>query len=409
MFPRILSAHLRMLMDKPYGLLLFGPRQVGKTTLLMELLKDRKNILKIYLQDYGVFQSYLKDSGLFKRQVLERLENSSPKNPLFVFIDEVQKIPALLNDCQWLYDQYKGLFHFIVTGSSARKLRRADANLLPGRGVVQYLHPLIWNELGNTSFQKLFPQKILTDFKQKKMNTDGYLLYGTLPGILSVPQEDRALLLQSYAQIYLKEEIQAEALVRSLEGFSQFLELAAIESGNTTNYQKLGKDIGLKLNTVKNYYTILIDTLVAISLDPYLKNARKRLISTPKIYFFDTGVRNACAGLPFEKAILKSEGGRLFEHFIILEIYRRLQYEYPTARCYFWRTAAGAEVDLVIDTKKELIPIEIKYTTTTRNINTRNLTKFMEEYECKKGYIVGCFNEPEKIDDRIIALPWRMI
>lgn len=409
MYPRILHDRLQELLVKPYGGLLFGARQVGKTTLLSEVLKGKKNVWEISLQDYEVFQAYLKDTSLFKCQALARLESASKEDPLFVFIDEVQKIPHLLDECQLLYDKYKDPFRFFAMGSSARKLRRAGLNLLPGRSIVQYMHPLTWAELGcaSDSAQKtLLAIPPLQKVSEKYFQCEEYLIYGTLPGILSMPIEDRKLLLKSYAQTYLKEEIQAEALVRSLDGFFRFLELAALESGNTTNYQKLGKNIGLKTPTVKNYYTILVDTMVAISLEPYLKNARKRLISTPKIYFFDTGVRNAAAALTLDNALLKTEGGRLFEHFVVLEIYRRLNYFFPEMNCYYWRTSAGAEVDLIIDTKKGLIPIEIKYTTNTTSLNVRSLRNFMTEYQCEKGYVVGCFRETEMLDQHITALPW---
>ncbi|MEK7288501.1 MAG: DUF4143 domain-containing protein [Elusimicrobiota bacterium] len=392
---------------QPPGLILLGPRQVGKTTLLESILKAKKPWL-ITLSDYSVFQSYLKDSGLFRRQAQSKLDALKPSQSLSVFIDEIQKLPQLLDDCQSLYDHNKKRFKLIATGSSARKLKRAQANLLPGRVIVKNLHPLLWQEMGIA-----VPDPDLSPFalvvahaRMTRPKEENFLFWGSLPGILSGPPQTRAPLLQSYALTYLKEEIQAEALVRSLDGFSRFIELAALESGNTTNYQKLAKDVGLRLNTVKNYYSILVDTLIAIPLEPYLRNARKRLIATPKLYFFDIGVRNAAASMPFEEGLVKLDGGRLFEHWVILELFRRFDYFKPDYKMYFWRTAAGAEVDLVVDTKNGLIPIEIKFADSTANIKLTNLVSFMDEYNCPKGYVVGNFRQPEKLGKSIQAIPW---
>lgn len=410
-FERVLEPIIRGLLKRPYGILLLGPRQVGKTTLLERVLEPF-DPWSIPLSDYSVFQEYLKDGALLTRRAESRIEKLKRGRRLTVFLDEVQKMPRLLDDCQHLYDRHKGLFRPVATGSSARKLRRAGANLLPGRIVVKYLHPLLWEELGiarpDPRWSPL-PRRAILNTTVRPAACDDFLLWGALPGILSAPEADRPALLQGYALTYLKEEIQAEALVRSLDGFSRFLELAALESGNTTNYQKLSMDVGLRLNTVKNYYSILVDTLVAIPLEPYLRNARKRLISTPKLYFFDTGVRNAAAGIPLTPATLKLESGRLFEHWVILEMVRRISYFHPAARLYFWRTAAGAEVDLVLDTKKELIPIEIKHTSSAAHLNLKGLTSFMDDYKCRRAFVVGNFRSPERIDRRITALPWRML
>lgn len=388
-------------------MLLLGPRQVGKTTLIRESLAPSDS-WTLDLSDFAEFQRFLKDHDLFNRQAQARLGEASPDKPVRVFIDEVQRLPRLLDGCQWLYDRHPDRFRFVLTGSSARKLRRAGANLLPGRIVVKHLHPLVWEEMGIGS-----PDPVVSPFADTRRpgsspapECSEFLLRGTMPGILAAPDESRDDLLQSYALTYLKEEIQAEALVRSLDGFSRFLELAAVESGNATNYQNLAQEAGVRLNTVKNYYSILVDTLVAIPLEPYLRNARKRLIAAPRLYFFDTGVRNAAAGLPLDPSMLKVEGGRLFEHFVILELFRRFSYLRPEWRLYYWRTAAGAEVDLVVDTKKGLVPVEIKYAASTRNLHLRGLSAFMDDYGCSKGYVVGNFKAAEKLDRRVTALPW---
>ena len=394
---------------------MLGPRQVGKSSLLGDLLANRP-AWTILLQDYEVFQDHLRDPGLFKRQALARLEHATSRRPLVLLLDEVQKLPQLLDDCQWLLDQHRDRVRLFATGSSARKLRRANVNLLPGRIRTRFLHPLIWQEIAGikrtrAAFHFSTKPAPWTD-AGKGGEWKGALpwldclVWGTLPGILSAADKDRSDLLRAYALTYLREEIQAEALVRSLQGFSRFLELAAIESGNITNYQKLASDVGLSLNTVKNYYGVLFDTLVALPLEPYVRNARKRLVTSSKLYFFDIGVRNATAGLPLSRQLCTLDPGRLFEHWVVLECMRRIDYFAPHYRCYFWRTAAGAEVDLVIDTKRRLIPIEIKWTNRTGAVRLKGLRNFMADYGCKQGYVIGNFAAPEVLERGITALPW---
>jgi predicted AAA+ superfamily ATPase len=232
------------------------------------------------------------------------------------------------------------------------------------------------------------------------------LVLGTLPGVLAASPSDRADMLRSYTLGYLREEIQAEALVRSLEGFSRFLELAALESGTATNYRKLGSEVGLTLNTVKNYYSILLDTLVAVLLEPHTRNARRRLALTPKLYLFDLGVRNAAAGLPLGPALVKLDAGRLFEHWVVLEIVRRISYFAPGSRPAFWRSSDGAEVDLVLDLPTGLVPIEIKWSTRAASLKLSGLRAFMRDYRCRAGYVVGNFPAPERLDRDVLALPW---
>ncbi|MFN0118432.1 MAG: ATP-binding protein [Elusimicrobiota bacterium] len=407
-FKRAIDPLLQQQLTKPGGIFLMGPRQVGKTTLILDVIGE-KPFWHIRLQEYGLFQSYLKDPGLFKRQALLKLSGASPKKPLILFLDEAQKLPGILDDCQWILDEHKEKVRIFITGSSARKLRRHSTNLLPGRVNMKNLSPLLWQEIsGHKHSQHIF------DFSGTGKNMtvtwpfpwEDIFIYGSLPGILTLPEKERTQMLSSYALGYLKEEIQAEALTRSLDGFSRFLELAALESGQTTNFQKLSREVGLSLNTIKTYYLLLIDTLVAIALPAYSRNTRKKVTTTSKIYFFDVGVRNAAAELPISKDLLKVDPGKLFEHGIVLEFLRRIDYFSPTTKAYFWRDDSGAEVDFLIDTKEKLIPIEIKWTSKTTNLKLKGLKKFMSEYNVPIGYVIGNFPQAEQIEKNIIALPW---
>ncbi|MBI2896810.1 MAG: ATP-binding protein [Deltaproteobacteria bacterium] len=414
-FDRVLLRELRTKRSSPLGLLLFGPRQVGKTSLLTRLLEGRHPWI-IQLQDYEVFQTHLTDAGAFKRQVLARLESATPARPLVIMIDEIQKLPRLLDDCQWLLDQHRDRVRLHATGSSARKLRREGVNLLPGRVRTRALHPLLWREIvgeiGRRPLVNLSAREppwaaaLAPTSRRWPVPWTDMLGLGTLPGVLVARASDRVDLLRSYTLTYLREEIQAEALVRSLEGFSRFLEIAAAESGNATNFQKLGSEVGLTINTVKNYYSILLDTLVAVRLEPYTKNARRRLALTPKLYLFDLGVRNAAAGLPIGPALLRLDAGRLFEHWVVLEMIRRISYFGPGARVAFWRTSDGSEVDLVLDLPTGPVPIEIKWASRTASLKLSGLHGFMRDHGCRVGYVVGNFSAPERLDRGVLALPW---
>lgn len=385
--------------------LLLGPRQVGKTTLLVEVLKDTAPLLSYLLQDPAVRIELERDPQKLIREV------RAISGHVFVFIDEAQKIPSLFDAAQVLLDEKKASFFF--TGSSARKLRRKGVNLLPGRIRLFTLDPLLWGELGllNGESEPALRSLATRNINSAAQSINDVLVYGSLPGILSVPSEDAVELLQAYARLYIEEEIRAEALSRSIGPFSRFLELAAMESGTSPNFTKLSKESGVSAPTIKEYYSILEDTLIVERLDPYIKNARKRILSTSRYYFFDIGVRNALARLPLIPDLLKTQKGILFEHAVILEMIRRVRLLKTNHKIYYWRTSGGAEVDCVIESPDELIPIEVK---SASHISARDLTglrSFIADYgdKVKQAYIVTMGARPEKVDDRITVLPWQYL
>jgi predicted AAA+ superfamily ATPase len=225
---------------------------------------------------------------------------------------------------------------FILTGSSARKLKRGHANLLGGRAMQRFLFPFIWTEVKDI------------------YSLERYLNYGSLPNVVNAPDEYKKDILQAYVDIYLREEIQAEGLVRNLGGFSRFLDVAGSQFGELINYNEIARECQLAAMTVRSYYEILEDTLLGFFIRPYRKSVRKRLSAQPKVYFFDNGVTNAInKHLPAidDRFIL----GRLFEQFIIQETYRLLRYKQSDAELFFWRTNHGAEVDLLITKHKKII------------------------------------------------------
>lgn len=399
--------------DEPIGelvktgksFLLLGPRQVGKTTLLMNAIREIQPVLVYALQDPSVKLELERDPSLLIRRA--RAESGR----ISIFIDEAQKIPELFDAAQVLIDENKASIFF--TGSSARKLRRKGANLLPGRIRLLTLDPLLWGELGllETEFESPIPALALQNINPASHSLQEVMIYGSLPGILSMPGGDAADTLQAYARLYIEEEIRAEALSRSIGPFARFLELAANESGSAPNLTKLSKESGVSAPTIRQYYNLLEDTLIVERVDPYIKNARKRILSSSRYYFFDTGVRNALARLPMTSELLGVEKGRLFEHVVILELIRRIRALKTNHRVYYWRTSGGAEVDCVLETHDELIPIEIKSATHISQRDLTGLKSFIADYgtKVKRAFIITMGRYPEKIDDRITALPWQYL
>ncbi len=406
MFERFLSKTIEKYLNASKNILLLGPRQVGKSTLIESLLKTIKRRSLVYkLQDIKVYQEIIRSPEIIGGNVEAYLK----QGPVVLFIDEVQKIPKLMNECQYLIDTYKKNISVILTGSSLRKLRYGDVNLLPGRVILGNLHSLMIPEFMEQEGQRILPIKVKGNNNIINISLEDLLIYGTLPGILSEKNFKKEIL-DTYVLTYLEEEIRAEAMIRNLGYFAKFMELSALESGSAPNIAKLSQETGIPASTVKNYFQILEDTLITFSIPPFQKETRKQILTTPKYIYFDVGVSNAASGLDLNKKILKTEiGGKLFEQFVILEIIKRIKYQYPSWRYYFWRTKTGIEVDLVIKTDNEIIPIEIKYTDTPQRKHIKHLEIFMEEYKCKKGFLIGKFTRARKLTNYITAIPWSEI
>ena len=379
--------------------LLLGPRQTGKTTLCEQALKRQANKIEYWLSDPTVRLELEKDPG----SIIRRIEDTKAKK--IVFINEAQKVPEIFDSAQYLID--KNLASFIFTGSSARKLRRGGANLLPGRIRKISLDPLSFGEIG------LLKQSRIKDLAVNNINHTGYtlndyLVYGSLPQIIMSNKSDRADLLSAYTEIYLEEEIRAEALSRKIGAFGRFLELAAAESGGNPNLTKLSNSVGVSSPAIKEFYNILEDTLIVDRIDPYIINARKRIVSNPRYYFFDLGVRNILARLTLDNNLVNAQKGSLFEHAIIQEILRRVRILNKNYKVYYWRTYYGAEVDCIIDTGAKLIPIEIKAHGRIGKKDISGLVSFMAEYKdkAKEGYVITMGKYNEKITGGITAVPW---
>lgn len=300
------------------SLLLLGPRQTGKSTLIKSLKPD----LAINLAHESTFLEFASDPLSLESRI-------NATNPKTIFIDEVQRLPSLLNTIQVLIDDGLGKRRFFLTGSSARKLRRGKANLLPGRVLSLELGPLLASELG------------------EKFDLLQALSVGTLPGIaLEKNAFDREKTLSSYGAIYLKEEIQAEALTRDLEGFARFLRYCSAAAGQYLDMSKLASEAQIKRASAIRFFEILEDTLIAIRCDAFAKSERKRLVQHPRYFFFDNGVLNGVLG---NFKVSEDRRGLLFEHFVITQVYHAARAYDRQVRISNYRTEHHAELDLIVE------------------------------------------------------------
>lgn len=360
--------------------LLFGPRQTGKSTLID--MRYPHAVWKVDLLLSELFLAYTKDPSQFRLEALEKIRRERVQT---IVLDEVQRVPALLNEVQALIQQTS--CQFILLGSSARKLKRGGANLLAGRAVERRLFPFITKEL------------------QGAFSLDEALVFGTLPPVVGRSRQDKIDFLSAYVHTYLREEIQSEGLARNLGGFARFLDVAAAQCGDLTNYSAIGRECQLPTRTVQSYYDILEDTLIGLRLEPWRRSVRKRLSAHSKFYLFDLGVTNAIArrltgGLD---AVLR---GRLFEQWVVLETARLLHYQYREARLFYWRTNHGAEVDLLIEQHGRLrAAVAIKATSHIAGTHLSGLRAFREEYP-KAPCLLVCTAARAFELDRVHVLPW---
>lgn len=360
--------------------LLLGPRQTGKTTLVREALPS--GAFSVDLLQHDVFLRYSKDPSLFRSEVEARLRAGART----IFVDEIQKIPALLDEIHGLIESTGA--RFLLTGSSARKLRRAPTNLLAGRAATRRLHPLTEVEIGS-------------DFDLGRA-----LRFGTLPPVVTSDDERARDVLESYAETYLREEIQAEALVRNLGGFGRFLDVAAAQSGELLNFTAVGREASLATRTVQEYFQILEDTLLGFRLEVWSKSPRARMVAHPRFFLFDTGVTNAlCRRLtsPVDPLIR----GRLFEQWLILECRRRIDYARSEARIFFWRTHHGAEVDLLIEKHgRLLLAAELKAQRRVSSADLSGLRTFADAHPKVPRLVVAEVPAEHRVGE-IDVLPWK--
>lgn len=289
-----------------------------------------------------------------------RLKNYLSKDKdSWIVIDEVQKVPDILDEVHKLIESEKR--KFILTGSSARRLRRTGVNLLAGRAHTYKIYPLTAIELGE-------------DFDIAKS-----LQYGHLPQIYDDKTMKTEKYLQSYIKTYLKEEVQQESLVRNLGAFARFLEVASFSQGATLNMSSIGRDTSIKANTVTNYFDLLEDMLISYRIPIFTKRAKRRLVAHPKFYYFDVGVYYHLRPRSILDAVPELEGAGL-ETLILQDILALNEYHSLGYDIYYWRTIHGLEVDFVLLNKNKLIAIEVKHSGKIHNSDLKGLRSFKEDY-----------------------------
>ncbi|MDP8262712.1 MAG: AAA family ATPase [Candidatus Ancaeobacter aquaticus] len=357
--------------QKEKSFFLFGPRGTGKTTWVRSTFPKA---IYIDLLEAEIYNDLLASP--------QRLENFITKNfKEYIIIDEVQKIPELLNEVHRLIEKYK--YKFILTGSSARKLRRHGVNLLGGRALTCALHPFTVIELGR-------------DF-----DISHSLLYGHLP--CACTESDPKGYLESYVRTYLDEEIRQEGLTRNLSAFSRFLEAASFSQGSVLNVATVARDCAVERKAVENYFTILEDLLIAYRLPVFTKKAKRRLVSHPKFYFFDVGVYRTLR--PMGPLDMPEEvEGIAFETLFLQELIAindALDLGYTI---YYWRTSNNMEVDFVLYGKRGILAFEIKRTGKVKSHMLSGLKSFLRDYPIAKAYFIYGGKRLMR-EDRIEVLP----
>lgn len=377
MYQRLLT------LPKAQHFFLFGARNTGKSTLLRQCF-DQKTSRYIDLLNSREEDHYRKDPHILVNEVM-----ALPNDIRHIIIDEVQKIPKLLDTVHSLMGDTDRIF--IMSGSSARKLKSGGANLLAGRAFVYHLFPLSVLEL------------------KSAFTLDHALRWGTLPGIMQCDSDlERQEFLTAYAHTYLKEEIVQEHIIRKLDPFHKFLEVAAQCNGKIINYTNIARDVGVDDKTVKSYYSILEDTLIGFTLPAYPGSFRKRLAQKPKFYFFDTGVARALARLTTVPLPPGTHAyGNAFKHFIILECLRLNDYYRKDYRFNYLRTTNDVEIDVVVERPGQpLLCIEIK---SNDDVQAHHIASFKHMTaqipHCEA--IVLSQDKYAKKFDHVTVLPWQ--
>ena len=351
---------------------LWGARQTGKSTLLKVLYPDSIYFDLLLNNEFSRFQ---RNPSLLR----EIIDAKKPTKP--VIIDEIQRIPALLNEVHWLIVNKS--IQFILSGSSPRKILQSGGNLLGGRALRYELYPLVFSEIPDFDLLRainngLLPRHYLSN-KARKLH-------------------------EAYIGSYLKDEIINEARVRNIESFARFLDVAAFSNGEMTVLANIASDCGVSAPTIKSYFQILEDTLTGRFLHSFRKKPKRRVIHAPKFYFFDVGMANYLTKRHFIE--IGSEAfGKAFEHLVYQEVFAHSSYSDIRYPVHFWRTASGLEVDFILGDHE--VAVEVKSTPMAQNRHLSGLKSFAEEYTVKHKIIVTNDPYPRKMHD-VMVLPWNI-
>ena len=366
---------LRIELPNHQSAFLWGPRKTGKSTYLRAAFPES---LTFDLLQTDLMLDLARRPALLRERLLA-VDPAKLAHP--VILDEVQKVPQLLDEVHWLIEN-RGL-SFILCGSSARKLKRGGVNLLGGRAWRYEMHPLVSIEVGDLDLLRALNR-------------------GLVPAHYLDPGYRRSL--EAYVVDYLKEEVFDEGLTRNVAAFSRFFEAVGYSHGDLTNYANIARDCGVDAKTVKEYYQILVDTLLGTFVEPWKKRQERQVIGkAAKFYLFDVGV----AGAITRRHVAQERGepfGRALEHFVLMEILAHRSYRDLGHGVHFWRTKSGLEVDFVLGEAE--VAVEVKGTSRLDPSDFRSLRAFMEDNRPRRAVVV-C-NEPvPRVSDGVEVLPWR--
>ena len=376
--------NLSNLLAKNRSSFIFGPRGVGKTTLIREFLTSQENFEEINLLHSDLYRRYRLAPEQFRMDVESKIKKGGNCT---IAVDEVQRIPELLNEVHSLIEDHKGKVRFILSGSSARKLKRGGGNLLAGRALTIKLHPI--------------------SSLETELNLNRALTIGTLPAIY-LDDQDVGPVLAAYVDTYVREEILQESIVRQVEPFLRFLDVAAQSNGEPLTFLKIAKATNVSPHTVKEYFQILEDTLLGNVIYPFHTSVRRQILQSPKFYFFDCGVINQLRGeLRTELRESSYRYGNLFESLVVNQLLCSNDYYGADLRYSYWRTDRGQEVDLVFSRGAglPLFGIEIKSDTRPEIGDLKGLREFSEEFP-KARCIVLCRTQKSYELGNIQVLPW---
>lgn len=374
---------LTMTLPTHQSAFLWGARQTGKSFFLRQQFKDA-----IYydLLDTQTLMRLTKNPYLLREELLA-MSPQALKGP--IIIDEIQKVPDLLNEVHRLIESYH--LQFILCGSSARKLKTSATNLLGGRAWIYHFYPLVYPEIPQFNLLKALKQ-------------------GLLPRHYLAPETDIFRHLEAYVSTYLTDEIRNEGLVRNLAGFARFLDVAGLSNGHMINMNNIARDCGIDRATVQGYFQILLDTWLGYFIYPYKKKIKRDLISAmPKFYLFDVGVAHYLSGETLTD-LKGAVAGSAFEHFILMELQAYLHLKQIRKRLTYWRTKTGLEVDFVLGEAE--MAIEVKSNEQVRQSDLKGLIAFAEEHPKVQAIVVSLDQKPRQLqvnaDVSILILPWQV-
>ena len=359
------------------SLFLFGPRQTGKSSFIKNQLMNTDVAMFWTLLDGRLRLKVLADPSILRQEVEVR-----NLRDCIIIIDEIQKCPELLDEVHFLIEERN--IRFLLTGSSARKLRSSGVNLLGGRATQRHFHPFNFAEIGN----------------HPNYNLSYIFEHGLLPSMFlsSDIEED----LSAYVDTYLTEEIAAEGFSRNIPNFARFLTVASMSNSQLINYTNIASDSQVPVQTVKQWFQVLEDTLLGYQVESFTNTKKRKAITTSKFYFFDIGIARALRNIPTPKENT-TEFGEYFEHLICMELKSWIDYKHPRSKLTYWRSTSNMEVDFCVD---EEIAIEVKSSSNVTEKHLKGLKALREEGIFNR-YVVVCQEEHPRIIDGIEILPWK--